>query len=136
MSNEENDRLRRLKKSEDETQGEYTPAPLPNRSGSTAKFSRPALDKDNMPLPRRVDEIDMDGTRVTPAAYEPTTNRRYAQVSLSPRRKFNWRSNWGCILRGLIVTAFAVLVIGVCSGSYVLYRYYLIASTLPDIGDL
>ncbi|MBN1451829.1 MAG: transglycosylase domain-containing protein, partial [Anaerolineales bacterium] len=29
----------------------------------------PALDKDNMPLPRRVDEIDVGATRVTPAAY-------------------------------------------------------------------
>ncbi len=135
MSNEDNDRLRRLKRSEDETQGEYKPAPL-KRSDTTPRFSRPALDKDNMPLPRRVNEIDMEGTRVTPAAYEPTTNHAYAQVSLSPRRKFNWRSNWGCFLRGLIVTAFAVLVIGVCTGSYVLYRYYLIASTLPEIGDL
>ena len=39
----------------------------------------PALDKDNMPLPRRVDEIDVGATRVTPAAYnvpsKPTSAR-------------------------------------------------------------
>ena len=38
--------------------------------------------KDNMPLPRRVDEIDLEGTRVTPAAYQPT---RYQQPSPNPR---------------------------------------------------
>ena len=30
----------------------------------------PALDKDNMPLPRRVDEIDVGATRVSPSAYD------------------------------------------------------------------
>ena len=29
----------------------------------------PALDKDGMPLPQRVDEVDLNATRVTPAAY-------------------------------------------------------------------
>jgi len=136
MSNEDNDRLRRLKRSEDETQGEYKPQPLPRRSGTTPILVRPALDKDNMPLPRRVDEIDMDGTRVTPAAYEPATNRRAVGSSPSFNFKKIWRGNMGCFLRALIVSVFAMLVIGVCSGSYLLYRYYLIASTLPEIGDL
>src|SRR5687768_10643569 len=104
MSNEDNDKLRRLIRSEEETQGEYKSAPLKGNSVTPAKFSRPALDKDNMPLPHRVNETDVEGTRVTSAAYEPTTNRRYAQ---SPPRssKFNWRSNMGCFLRGLIVAA-------------------------------
>jgi hypothetical protein len=34
------------------------------------------LDKDNMPLPRRVHEVDMDGTRVTPVAYEQNSRPR------------------------------------------------------------
>jgi 1A family penicillin-binding protein len=42
----------------------------------------------------------------------------------------------GCFLRGLIVFLFVGLVLGLCSGSYVLYRYYKIARTLPEIGDL
>jgi hypothetical protein len=34
------------------------------------------LDKDNMPLPRRVDQVDMEGTRVTPAAYGSASRPR------------------------------------------------------------
>src|SRR6185369_245420 len=34
------------------------------------------LDKDNMPLPRRVDELDLEGTRVSPVAYEPPSRPR------------------------------------------------------------
>jgi penicillin-binding protein 1C len=137
MSNQDNDKFRRLIRSEDETQGEYQPAPS-KTSGTTAKFSRPALDKDNMPLPRRVNEIDVEGTRVTRAAYEPTTNRRTTADGQSPSFNFRniWRGNLGCFLRGLIVSMFAILVIGLCTGSYLLYQYYMIASALPEIGDL
>src|SRR5690242_13000300 len=136
MSNQDNDKFRRLIKSEDETQGEYQPAPH-KTSGTTAKFSRPALDRDNMPLPRRVDEIDVEGTRVTRAAYEPTTNRRIIdQRSSSFNFRNLWHGNMGCFLRGLIVAAFVMLVIGLCTGSYLLYQYYMIASALPEIGDL
>ena len=46
---------------------EETPI-LPEHS-PTPDTPIPALDKDNMPLPRRVDEIDVGATRVTPAAY-------------------------------------------------------------------
>src|SRR5574342_445312 len=90
------DRLRRLLASEEETMPELPAAdeesggspsdetiasifsaleeeeeqpPLPQ--GHTPAFDTPvpALDKDNMPLPRRVDEIDVGATRVSPAAY-------------------------------------------------------------------
>ena len=79
MSDDEVDRLRRLLRSEEETRADLTPAPqskptidpAPKTEGTTPVFTRPALDKDNMPLPRRVDEIDLEGTRVTPAAYQP-----------------------------------------------------------------
>ena len=66
MSKEEDDRLRRILNSEEETQGVYNPAPVEPPSQITDKYYRPALDEDNMPLPRRVDEIDLEGTRVTP----------------------------------------------------------------------
>ena len=143
MSNEDNDRLRRLKKSEEETQGEYKPAPLDPTSKTTDKYYRPALDKDNMPLPRRVDEIDVEGTRVTRAAYEPTSRQvpwtsetvqfenMFSRFKIPP---INWRSNTGCFLRGLIVMVFAIVVFGLCAGSYFVYQYYSIASTLPDVG--
>ncbi len=90
MSNEDNDRLRRLLRSEEETRADLTPAPqskpttdpAPKTDGTTPVFTRPALDKDNMPLPRRVDEIDLEGTRVTPAAYQPV---KYQQPAANPR---------------------------------------------------
>jgi len=44
-------------------------SPSPEEPASTPDTPLPALDKDNMPLPRRVDEIDVGATRVSPAAY-------------------------------------------------------------------
>ncbi len=145
MNNDDNDRIRRLLRSEEETRADVEPPPPPPEPDPTP-LARPAPDKDNMPLPRRVDEIDMDGTRVTRAAYEPTTGRKAAsiratipppeQVPAIRLNKINWRSNWGCFLRGLIVLAFVFIVVSLCAGSYLIYQYYSIASTLPEIGDL
>ena len=155
MSNEDNDRLRRILRSEDETQGVYNPEPVePPPSQITDKYYRPALDKDNMPLPRRVNEIDLEGTQVTSAAYQPTRSQHPQSAPLSQpsvdlhpqsgphsnvqRSTFNVRpfKNWGCLLRGLIVSAFAAVIIGLIVGSYFVYKYSEIASDLPDVGEL
>ncbi len=146
MSNEDNDRIRRILRSEEETHGEYKPTPpAPPTTGTTPRFTRPALDKDNMPLPRRVDEIDMDGTRVTRAAYQPTSRQAPQQQPLQnqnppsqPRAASvkNMKGAMGCFLRGLIASVFAVVILGLCVGSYFVYKYYTIASTLPDVGGL
>ncbi|MDD2920896.1 MAG: PBP1A family penicillin-binding protein [Anaerolineales bacterium] len=140
MNDDDNER-RRIIRSEEETQGEYEPAPLNSFNGdSTPQLYRPALDKDNMPLPRRVTELDLEGTRVTPAAYEPTSRQR-PSTPPPPRQRFNfgridWRGSTGCVLRGLIISAFLFVIVGLCAGSYFVYQYYRIASTLPDVGDL
>jgi 1A family penicillin-binding protein len=154
MSNEDNDRLRRILKSEEETQhGEFKSASAVPPSQVTDKYYRPALDSDNMPLPRRVDEVDMEGTRVTPAAYittqsqqpqskpveaayNPPSQSRAQRKSRFNFKKINWRGNWGCFLRGLIAIVFAIVLVGLLAGSYFVYRYYSIASSLPDVGDL
>jgi penicillin-binding protein 1C len=84
------DKLRRLLASEDETMPEL-PLPDEEPGGSPSDETiasiisslgeeeeeppAPALDKDNMPLPRRVDEIDVGATRVTPAAYNVLPKR-------------------------------------------------------------
>lgn len=138
MSQEEKDRIRKILKSEEETQGIADPSPN--------KFPRPALDKDNMPLPRRVNEIDLDGTRVTRAAYEPTSRQVPPQLpkylpptepNTMPRPHFlRRRGAVGCLLRGLIVSLFLLVIAGVMAGSYFVYKYYTIASTLPDVGGL
>jgi len=92
-----------------------------------------------MPLPRRVDEIDTDGTRVTPAAYETRTGPRSTPPPLVPPRsggpRFNFR-NWGCLIRGLIVIVFVFVIVGLCLGSLAIYEYNSIASSLPSISDL
>src|SRR3990172_866387 len=72
-----------------------TPA---NRYGAG---SRPALDENNMPLPKRVDEIDMNATRVSPAAFQTpskptptqsTPNGRPKLPRKTPVRSFkHWR---------------------------------------------
>lgn len=151
MNNDDNDRLRRIIKSEEETKGEYKPAPIDQPSGNTTPLYRPALDKDNMPLPRRVSEVDMEGTRVTRAAYEPASRHVPVQQQIQqsqtpepakqapPQFNFppiNWRGSMGCFLRGLIASAFVVVIVGLCLGSYLVYQYYSIASTLPEVGDL
>ena len=84
-----------------------------------------------MPLPRRVHEIDIEGTSVTPAAY--------SDVGRPPGGSTRVRGtamDMGCLLRGMIALAFAAVVVGLCAVSYVLYQYYAIARTLPEIGDL
>ncbi len=160
MNEEDNDRIRRIIKSEEETQGVYNPVPpTPPTQGTTPVFTRPALDKDypstdshgpdalsggqRMPLPRRVDEIDVEGTRVTRAAYEPASRQVPSQQPprnnppTQPKKTSIFRrGNMGCFLRGLIALIFVLVVIGLFVGSYFVYKYYTIASTLPDVGTL
>jgi 1A family penicillin-binding protein len=159
MTDDPADKFRRLLKSEDETHAEPPSQPV-QPAAPLPPGSYPALDKDNMPLPRRVDETDMDGTRVTSAAFEIKTNPRArahrapspaaggsrggAQppsdnhfttntLRLSNSRSSRWR---GTILWGLIILAFIFVVIGLCLGSLLLYEYYSIASALPTVNDL
>jgi len=93
-------KLRRLLASEDETMPDLPKADENSRSSPsdetlasimlslgedeeefptktpTPDTPMPALDGDNMPLPRRVDEIDVGATRVTPAAYNVLPKRK------------------------------------------------------------
>jgi penicillin-binding protein 1C len=159
---EENKRfLKRLIDSESETRTDLPVEPKEEESAdptATTKAS-PAhrtpplnipLDKDNMPLPRRVDELDMEGTRVSPVAYEPPSHPRNAptrlakpiqpplQQSVSTQTNtFDWRSGWGgCLIRGLLVGLFGVVVLLIIGASGLLFSYYSIARTLPSVEDL
>ena len=128
-----------------------TPTPDPERSRRTPHI---ALDKDNLPLPRRVDDIDMGSTRVSPAAYEPTSRPRNSQPQKSqPRRvpppslpksqpwkidlsKLNLNRGWGCLVRGFIFALFAMVILAIIGGSGLVISYYRIARTLPSVDDL
>ena len=87
MNKDDNDRLRRLLRSEEETRQDVDPTPLPEGTaasrkptgGTTPILNLPELDENNMPRPKRVEETDLDGTRVSNAAYRP------AQETQPPR---------------------------------------------------
>ena len=177
MNNEdEEDRVKRIKKlidSEAETRAEpaFTPdqsdqADAPKTEGTT-KAAAPrqktptppppiALDKDNLPLPRRVNEVDLGSTRVTPAAYEPASRARTSQPrNTQPRpvpppstvssksqpwkidlSDLNLRRSWGCLLRSFIFALFALVILAIIGGSVLVISYYRIARTLPSVADL
>ena len=155
---EENRRfLKRLIESEAETRADVPPV-APKDEGevdpnATTKASpaqrtprpgRIVLDEDNMPLPRRVAELDMEGTRVSPVAFESANRTRNAppvgQTRISganERGPLAWRSGWGgCLLRGFLVALFGMVVLLILGASGLLFSYYSIARTLPSVEDL
>lgn len=185
MNKDDNDKLRRLLRSEEETRQDVDPAPLPEGTaasrktgGTTPILNLPELDENNMPRPKRVEETDLDGTRVSNAAYRPametkppskptqrpttyrvSENQNFQQQPQQPvyptyQRSVHTptftdrlatffggigsalRGNRGCFTRGLIVSAFAFVILGLCAGSILIYQYYSIASELPDVADL
>jgi len=157
--------LKRLIDSEAETRADVPVDPKEDETvdpNATTKASparrtppppRIALDENNMPLPRRVDELDMEGTRGSPAAYERTSrprNARSTQTGLASPAKSpvqpraagrtasaDWRSGWGgCLVRGFLVALFGMVVLLILGGSALLFSYYSIARTLPSVEDL
>lgn len=188
MSNEDNDKLRRLLRSEEETQKDMDPAPLPDGTAASRRttgnttpiLNLPDLDENNMPLPKRVDEVDVEGTRVSNAAYRQTNQQSQSQAGTGERRSVNQaqtnqsqrpayrlpqnqaqasssysqpakqkpsifasigsmlqgKRGWGCFARILIISIFAVVILGLCAGSILVYQYSRIASALPDVSDL
>ncbi|MDW8227424.1 MAG: transglycosylase domain-containing protein [Anaerolineales bacterium] len=117
----------------------------------------PAVDADGMPLPRRVDELDLDATRVTPAAYTPalrpstasSVTRKHhlsrtgrAAGSAIPPRSTRWLETlsspalWGCFLRAIIGGLFVFVAVVLLGLAFVIYKYYQIASELPSVDDL
>jgi hypothetical protein len=126
--------------------------PLPPMLGDTPRIPTPALDPQGMPLPRRVDEIDVDATQVSPSAY----SRSYDPVPDQPIRQHsppsvvvNEKSQSGdqagrfqglssCVIRMLILGLFGIVVIGILSGSFMLFQYYrtVKAEDWPDVGEL
>lgn len=143
MTNPEDPRekFRRLLDSEADTQGE-APADDSSTKDTTPVVHHPAIDENGMPLPRRVEEIDMGATRVTPSAFEYTPSTRVHRpvtsrtVLPSRRQPINWSKAGGCLLRGLIVIIFIVVALGLIMAAAGIYEYYSIASGLPSVSDL
>ncbi len=166
MTNDEENkhRIKKLIDSEADTRAETPIEPKKDESeekpattkASPARKITPetphiALDENNMPLPRRVHEVDMDGTRVTPAAYEraskprgatetrrvsPPSQPRKAQPLSFDWRSFDWKRAGGCLARVLVLTLFGMIILAIIGGSVLIYSYYSIARTLPSVDDL
>ena len=124
--------------------------PVPPALGETPQKPPPALDTQGMPLPKRVDEIDLEATQATPTAYKfprigkPKQKEDAQNMSNSSGRGLSKRgkpridiaSYWGCFPRMIILGLFVLIVSGLCLGSFAIYEYFDIAKTLPDVNQL
>ncbi len=135
-------KFNRILRSEADTQSE-PPEEESTPPGGSHRIRHPAVDEQGMPLPRRVEEIDMGATRVTPAALEKTPSQPYhpqAKKRHHPidrdRQAANGRKFGSCLLRGLIVSLFIVVALGLVFSAIGVYEYYSIAATLPSVSDL
>ena len=97
----------------------------------------------NMPLPERVDEIDLNATRVTPAAWQPTVRQSPpGQIPPPPAPpetetgSFDFQRGLGCLTRILVVSLFATAILGLIAAIAGVLAYASIASTLPPVDDL
>ncbi|HSG42143.1 MAG TPA: hypothetical protein VLA72_03220, partial [Anaerolineales bacterium] len=173
MTNDEEDRIKKIRKlldSEAETRSETpieppkedspyegtTRASVPGRTppqSKPEKDRRPpiALDKDNMPLPRRVNQVDMEGTRVSPTIHGSASRPRHtpskpanasaARPSQPPLKRpvisLEWLSkSGGCFTRAFVFSLFGLVILSIIGGSALLISYYRIARTLPSVEDL
>ncbi len=141
-------------------EGSKKSMPPPPPLGDTPQKAQPAVDNYGMPLPRRVDEIDVHATRVSPAVYNapspsirssspvikqqlitppaPTKHQKREKVhkTKKPTISINWRQSLGCLLRMFLLALFIGIILVLIGGSVILYEYYTIASTLPSVADL
>jgi 1A family penicillin-binding protein len=135
-------KFRRLLDSEADTQ--IDPPEKEVSPNSTTPVARhPAVDEHGMPLPKRVEEIDMSATHVGTSAFQHTpTDRRITKPlprkyrPTASRKPFDWSRAGGCLLRALIVLVFLVVAAGLIMAAIGVYEYYSIAAGLPSVSDL
>lgn len=117
------------------------------------------MDGTGMPLPNRVDEVDLHATQVTPSSYgqqHHPANSRYAaqqppagnrvivpppptgreQPPAGTRSTPPEKKNKGCLVRGLVIGLFALVIITVLGVSIGVIQYFSIARSLPDVATL
>ncbi len=125
----------------------------PQPLGNTPQRPPPALGTQGMPLPRRVDEIDVHATRVSPSAYSANRQRTRPILVQRPGQpvrpaiqttaqvqgangKDRYRQMMGCLLRMGLIGLLLIVLLAIVGGSFMLYEYYTIAATLPSVEDL
>ncbi|MDX9991264.1 MAG: transglycosylase domain-containing protein [Anaerolineales bacterium] len=94
-----------------------------------------------LPLPERVNEIDLNATRVTPAAWQPTVQQRPPSSTPAPPAdlppaSFDFRRGWGCFTRLLVIGLFSTVILALVGAIAGVLAYASIATTLPSVEDL
>ncbi|MFN2111739.1 MAG: transglycosylase domain-containing protein [Anaerolineales bacterium] len=120
----------------------------PPSLGETPHTPPPALDERGMPLPRRLDEPAKRGYTSPPSVSrtQPGAGRQTGPQQPSSKFAAWWKSkgpggwsrgkSFGCVLRMLVIAVFGAVVLAIIGGSFAIYYYNRIASTLPDVQDL
>ncbi len=97
----------------------------------------------NMPLPERVSEVDLNATRVTPSAWQPTVQQRPpGQIPPPPppaeaeTEPFNFRRGLGCLTRLLVISLFVTVLLTLIVAIGGMLAYASIAASLPSVDDL
>lgn len=105
-----------------------------NRTSPPPLYPEPA----GMPLPERVDEIDLNATRVSPVAFQPASQRPPAGMGStgSPPPPLDYRRGLGCVVRGMVISLFIFAVLILLGAVAAVLGYASIASTLPSVDDL
>jgi len=129
------ERIRRLTESSEEVTRVEKPTGTPvSPIGKTRPGQHPKLVESHMPLPDRVNELDLGATQVTPAAYDrlPTDQKPAARKRLSKSSR-NLHKNMGCLLRILVLVAFILVGLGLILAAVSIYSYFSVANTLDDL---
>lgn len=111
----------------------YSQTMLPNGGMSQRPSPPPLYPEPHFPSGEPVEAIDLNATRVTPAALQSTTGRRrVGRTPTQPRRK----AGWGCAARGLVISLFALVIVGILGAIAAVAAYFSIAADLPTVEDL
>jgi penicillin-binding protein 1C len=101
-------------------------------------------------LPRHVSEVDAQATRVTPAAYQganrnptqartpqpsPKPGRRPTETA-RPQKPVKKKSFGARLLRFFLILFTLLILAAIIAGSYGIYQYFRIKSTLPNVNEL
>lgn len=99
--------------------------------GGRSQRPAPLYPDPYQPLPERVNETDLNATRVAPAALHTLTAPRPPEEPPS-----NWRAGAGCLARSLIFGLFALVIVILLGAIGAALAYAAVASSLPGVEDL
>ena len=106
------------------------------------------------PLPVRVEQVDIGATQVTSTALSsigtnpvkaPTGNETKESGKLAKHNgkpikndtpHENGKNFKGCLVKTIIFFLFAVVLIIIAAGAFLVYQYFTIAATLPSVDDI